>query len=109
MSPPCQPFSRNGNYGDVEDNRTDAFKHICEMIRLNQLPGIEYILMENVKGFENSRAKELYIDALQDAEFYFEEFLLSPSQFGIPNSRTRYYCLARKFQPFSFTSEDIVR
>lgn len=109
MSPPCQPFSRNGNFGDIGDNRTDAFKHVCELLRLGELPEIEFVLMENVKGFENSKARELYLAALKEANFFYQEFIISPTQIGIPNSRSRYYCIARKHEPFSFSSDSIVR
>ena len=30
MSPPCQPFTRQGNQKDVEDNRTEPFIHIVQ-------------------------------------------------------------------------------
>lgn len=106
MSPPCQPFTRVGNKKDVADARSNALVHICEM--LPDLHSIQYILMENVKGFEISQARDLYIDALQRAGFELQEFLLSPTEIGVPNSRLRYYCLARKSKPFTFKTETIL-
>ncbi|KAL3272758.1 hypothetical protein HHI36_014219 [Cryptolaemus montrouzieri] len=93
MSPPCQPFTRNGLKGDTKDPRTTAFLHI-----LNILPRLEIsnILIENVKGFETSVVRNLLVETLEKCNFSFQEFLLNPTEFGIPNSRLRYYCVAKK-------------
>lgn len=111
MSPPCQPFTRNGNFGDVNDARADPFVHVCKLIRENQVPTVDYILMENVKGFEKSNARELYLKTLTEADFWFQEFILTPTQLGIPNTRHRYYCIARRktLKEFEFMSSEIVR
>lgn len=93
MSPPCQPFTRNGLKRDIDDPRTASFVHLLEL--LPQLH-IENMLVENVKGFETSQMRDMLIKVLTDCSFNYQEFVLSPNQFGVPNSRTRYYCLARK-------------
>lgn len=95
-----------GNQKDVDDRRSDPFVHICEI--LPELKCIDRILMENVKGFEASKAREMFVEALNRSGFHYQEFILSPTQLGIPNSRHRYYCLARKSKPFSFASESIL-
>lgn len=105
MSPPCQPFTRVGNKKDVDDARSNALVHICSI--LPELNTIQFILMENVKGFETSQARDLYIEALETSGFEFQEFLLSPTEIGVPNTRLRYYCLARR-TPFSFKSSAIL-
>lgn len=94
MSPPCQPFTRNGNYLDDNDPRTKSFLYVLYILK--DLVNIENILLENVKGFECSTVRNLFIDKLKECEFDYQEFLLCPSQFGVPNSRLRYYCIARK-------------
>ncbi|KAF5306237.1 hypothetical protein FQA39_LY08935 [Lamprigera yunnana] len=93
MSPPCQPFTRNGLKQDIDDPRTDSFIHILKI-----LPDlhVENILMENVKGFERSEMRNLFIEQLENCNFVYQEFLLSPTQFGIPNTRWRYYCVAKQ-------------
>lgn len=106
MSPPCQPFTRVGNKKDVADARSNALVHICDI--LPELHSVDYILMENVKGFDTSLARDLYIRSLESAGFEFQEFLLSPTEIGVPNTRCRYYCLARKTKPFSFKSDGIL-
>lgn len=104
MSPPCQPFTRNGLKKDELDPRTCSFSHL-----LNILPElqIQYILLENVKGFETSVMREKLIDTLKNCGFYYQEFILSPTQFGVSNTRHRYYCIARK-KPFNFSTGELV-
>ncbi|KAM7176255.1 tRNA (cytosine(38)-C(5))-methyltransferase isoform 3-T3 [Macrochelys suwanniensis] len=78
MSPPCQPFTR-----------------------LQRLP--KYILLENVKGFETSSARNKLVETLKKCGFKYQEFLLSPTCLGIPNSRLRYFLIAKlQSELFSF-------
>lgn len=99
MSPPCQPFTRNGNFKDLQDHRSEPLQHICNLLK--DLKNIQYILLENVKKFEESDARNMFIKTLQDSGFHYMEFLLTPTSLGIPNSRSRYYCLARKGAAFN--------
>lgn len=107
MSPPCQPFTRNGNQLDVDDERTNSFQHLVNI--LHELK-VKYILIENVKGFEKSTMRNNLIEKLIECNFNYQEFILSPTQFGIPNTRHRYYCLAKK-KPltFSFATGPLVK
>ncbi|NXL48878.1 TRDMT methyltransferase, partial [Podilymbus podiceps] len=102
MSPPCQPFTRIGLQGDVSDPRTKSFLYILDILpRLQKLP--KYLLLENVKGFESSSARNELLRTLQTCGFRYQEFLLSPTCLGIPNSRQRYFLIAKLHQePFSF-------
>lgn len=102
MSPPCQPFTRVGLKKDVDDARTDSFLHILNVIaELQNKPS--YFLLENVKGFEESVAHDALLEALKISGYCFQEFLLSPSHFKIPNSRLRFYLIAKlKPNKFSF-------
>lgn len=104
MSPPCQPFTRNGKYLDENDPRTDSFLYIIGI--MDQLNNIEYILMENVKGFEQSTVRDIFIDKLIQCNFIYQEFLLCPTSVGIPNSRLRYYCIARRNKSWNFRRKD---
>lgn len=108
MSPPCQPFTRNGNFKDVNDSRSDAFVSVCNIIQHAQLPQLSYILMENVMGFEKSQMRKIFIDALEVAGFFHQEFIISPTQIGVANTRHRYYCIARKDKQFPFATTEIV-
>lgn len=106
MSPPCQPHTRVGQKRDIDDNRSDALNHICDL--LPQSKSLQYILMENVKGFEESQARQMYVDALEKAKFFYREFILTPTQMGVPNTRHRYYCIARRTEDFDFPSGHIL-
>ncbi|KAL6069281.1 hypothetical protein STEG23_019740 [Scotinomys teguina] len=100
MSPPCQPFTRIGLQGDMTDPRTNSFLYILDILpRLHKLP--KYILLENVKGFEVSSTRGMLIQTIEACGFQHQEFLLSPSSLGIPNSRLRYFLIA-KLQPEPF-------
>lgn len=69
-----------------------------------------YILLENVQGFENSVAQCVLIDTLNKCRYRYQEFLLSPQDFGVPNSRLRYYMIASlKTTNFSFSESPQVR
>lgn len=101
MSPPCQPFTRVGKKLDAEDIRTKSFLHLLFLLpRLNNCP--KYILVENVKGFEDSETCLKLRETLMKCNFTYQEFLLTPLQFGIPNSRLRYYLIAKR-SPLKFS------
>ncbi|XP_011362670.1 tRNA (cytosine(38)-C(5))-methyltransferase isoform X3 [Pteropus medius] len=102
MSPPCQPFTRIGLQGDVTDPRTNSFIYILDILpRLQKLP--KFILLENVKGFEISSTRDLLIQTIESCGFQYQEFLLSPTSLGIPNSRLRYFLVAKlQSEPLPF-------
>ncbi|CAJ1082538.1 tRNA (cytosine(38)-C(5))-methyltransferase [Xyrichtys novacula] len=93
MSPPCQPFTRIGLQGDIADPRTKSFLYILDLLpRLCRLP--RFILLENVKGFECSTARERLVTTLKECGYIYQEIMMSPTSVGIPNSRLRYYLIA---------------
>jgi len=94
MSPPCQPHTRQGKQRDTEDPRSSPLAHLANL--LPSLPSLKFLLLENVAGFETSKARDQVKTSLEDEGFECREFLLCPRQIGIPNSRLRYYLLARR-------------
>uniref|UniRef100_A0A8C9VE18 tRNA (cytosine(38)-C(5))-methyltransferase n=1 Tax=Scleropages formosus TaxID=113540 RepID=A0A8C9VE18_SCLFO len=98
MSPPCQPFTRIGLQGDISDPRTKSFLYILQLLpRLTKRP--QFLLLENVKGFETSSARDIT---------HFPSSSPIGCFLGIPNSRLRYFLIARTLPgKFSFpaTSE----
>lgn len=103
LSPPCQPFTRVGRQRDVSDPRSQSLLHILSLLtKCSRVP--RYVLVENVKGFETSAMRDELIRVLTSLDFQYQELLLSPTQFGIPNSRLRYYLLAKQ-RPLSFCFE----
>uniref|UniRef100_A0AAQ4QUL8 tRNA aspartic acid methyltransferase 1 n=1 Tax=Gasterosteus aculeatus aculeatus TaxID=481459 RepID=A0AAQ4QUL8_GASAC len=94
MSPPCQPFTRVGLQGDIADSRTKSFLHILHLLpRLCRRP--RFILLENVKGFEVSSARQRLVETLVECGYTFQETMISPTSVGIPNSRLRYFLTAK--------------
>ncbi|XP_043479236.1 tRNA (cytosine(38)-C(5))-methyltransferase [Leptopilina heterotoma] len=106
MSPPCQPFTRVGLKKDSLDNRSESLLHILKLIP--QIETLKYIIVENVKGFEASNTRNELVKCLE-TKFNYKELLLSPCQFGVPNSRQRYYLLAkRKDLNFCFKNQSLI-
>ena len=98
MSPPCQPFTRQGLRKDEEDARTKSFFHFLSLLESMAERGTapSYILVENVFGFETSSTHATLIKTLSKCGFRWQEFLLTPTQFGIPNSRLRYFLIGKR-------------
>ncbi|ELR10839.1 C5 cytosine-specific DNA methylase superfamily protein [Acanthamoeba castellanii str. Neff] len=92
-----------------------SFAHLLGLLaRLDRPPS--YLLLENVYGFERSESRTQLVAALAQGGYRHQEFLLSPTQFGIPNqarrapppppplcttTRLRYFLLAKR-APHSF-------
>lgn len=99
LSPPCQPYTRQGKQKDTEDPRAESFLHIISLLPELASPP-DFILVENVVNFEISETRRRLVDALTTCHYHIQEFHLSPSQIGIPNSRMRYFLIAsRTSQP----------
>ncbi|KAJ2727118.1 hypothetical protein GGI07_000002 [Coemansia sp. Benny D115] len=94
MSPPCQPYTRQGLQRGSEDTRAKSFLFIVDLLaKLQHKP--KHILVENVAGFEKSDTRSVLLRQLTRVGYRFEEYLLNPLQLCYPNSRTRYYLLAK--------------
>ncbi|KAF4611235.1 hypothetical protein D9613_007074 [Agrocybe pediades] len=106
LSPACQPYTvLNPNAKGAEDPRAQSFLHLVknvlpELAARNEHPS--RLLVENVAGFEDSTTRQLLMSTLRSIGYTTVELLLTPLQFGIPNSRLRYYLLAKK-APIQFT------
>ena len=94
MSPPCQPFTRQGAQRDAEDARAFSFLSLLQLVpRLRVKP--THVLVENVVGFETSETRDVLLRTLEQNGFDSREFILSPRMFGVPYSRPRYFCVAK--------------
>lgn len=97
MSPPCQPHTRNNTTSkrDDADPRSASFSNLTNQLgRIKEHPS--FIILENVVGFETSKSCSDFLSQLKDSGYAFEQYVISPLQCGIPNSRPRYYLLAWK-------------
>lgn len=96
-SPPCQPYTRRGNEKHGDDPRARSFLHILEMFpRIRDSRKPKRVLVENVVGFETSATRDALVDALGDAYSVREFVGASPARLGVPNTRERYYLLAKR-------------
>jgi len=103
MSPPCQPYTRQGAQKGGKDNRAASFFSLIGMLpKLVKPP--QYIFIENVKGFEESDSHEFMMNQLKEMGYFVSEFMLSPTQIRTPNQRLRYYLTARR-TPFPLQPE----
>uniref|UniRef100_A0AAJ7XJB3 tRNA (Cytosine(38)-C(5))-methyltransferase n=1 Tax=Petromyzon marinus TaxID=7757 RepID=A0AAJ7XJB3_PETMA len=93
--PPCQPFARRGRRLGLDDRRCAGLARLVALLRRL---GPRYLLLENVAGFEGSGARRALHEALDARGGYAErqEFLLGPAAVGVPNSRLRYFLVARR-------------
>ncbi|KAI0089821.1 S-adenosyl-L-methionine-dependent methyltransferase [Irpex rosettiformis] len=109
LSPSCQPYTvLNPLAKGSEDPRAKSFIHLIEkvlpdLVEMGHEP--KYLLVENVAGFETSSTRQRVLHLLNSLDYTTAEFLLTPLQFGIPNSRLRYYLLAKK-KPLSFLGHE---
>ena len=100
MSPPCQPYTRTSRQLDTKDNRVTGLLYL-----INLLPQStpKYLFLENVVGFEKSESRDLLVEKLVGLGFEFTEWIITPSQLGIPNNRPRYYLTAVRVNDIDWT------
>ncbi|KAJ7226142.1 S-adenosyl-L-methionine-dependent methyltransferase [Mycena pura] len=105
LSPACQPYTvLNPSAKGELDPRAKSFLHLVqdvlpELATENAHP--THFLVENVAGFETSSTRQILVSTLRQLGYTVVEFLVTPLQFGIPNSRLRYYLLAKRL-PHAF-------
>ncbi|KAK7331727.1 hypothetical protein VNO80_28465 [Phaseolus coccineus] len=107
LSPPCQPYTRQGLQKDTGDARAFSFLQILELLPFLLKPP-SMLFVENVVGFETSDTHAKLVEILEKTDFITQEFILTPLQFGIPYSRPRYFCLAKR-KTSSFVNECLNR
>lgn len=102
---PCQPFSKSG-YQDGHDDTRGTLFHDILLIAKQHKP--EYIMLENVGNFEQhdgGRTWAIAKKSLQRAGYAVVatehvksggKGLLSPHHLGYPQSRDRFYAVARR-------------
>ncbi|XP_010519930.1 PREDICTED: DNA (cytosine-5)-methyltransferase [Tarenaya hassleriana] len=103
LSPPCQPYTRQGLQKHSGDARAFSFIKILELIQHSSRPPL-MLFVENVVGFETSDTHMEMVETLTKSGYALQEFILSPLQFCVPYSRPRYFCLAKR-KPLSFRCE----
>ena len=102
LSPPCQPYTRQGLQLGSQDPRAESFILLLEKIEKLENPP-NYLLIENVVGFEKSSTREYLIATMKRNNYTTQEFVVSPLDLGVPYSRSRYFCIAKR-QPLRFSN-----
>lgn len=91
---PCQPFSKAGYRDGFNDRRGTLFHSIIDI--LNAHPEAKFIILENVRNLaDNKEYWDVIQTELMKCNFFITEtpIILSPSDFGIPQTRERVYIL----------------
>lgn len=91
MSPPCAPYTRRGNKRDLKDHRAESFLVVIDALRTVRPPAVA---LENVEGFAESQARDVLLETLRGYEV--REWVLCPTELGVPNKRPRYYLVASR-------------
>ncbi len=101
---PCQPFSYAGEKAGFKDEtRGTLFFDICRILEYHKPP---MVFLENVKGLvshNNGKTLNTIVKTLKKLGYYPHWKILSSLDFGLPQKRERWYCVAfRENIPFEF-------
>lgn len=92
---PCQPFSYAGEKAGFEDEtRGTLFFDICRILQEHKPP---MIFLENVKGLvshKNGETLKTILSNLKELGYYPHYKVLSSLDYGLPQKRERWYCVA---------------
>lgn len=92
---PCQPFSLNGKKEGFRDlTRGTLFFNIAEILSVKKP---EIVFLENVKGIvthEGGKTLGTILDTLKNLGYFPHTAVLDTYDFGIPQYRERWYCVA---------------
>lgn len=104
---PCQPFSYAGQLQGFEDEtRGTLFFDILRILKEKQP---QAFLLENVKGLKSharGNTMRTVLHHLEELEYTVHWTILNSLNFGVPQSRERWYCVGFKNEAdFSFPEE----
>ena len=92
---PCQPFSYAGEKQGFNDEiRGTLFFDICRILDYHKPP---MVFLENVKGLkshENGKTLNVILNKLKELGYFPHWNILSSLDFGLPQKRERWYCVA---------------
>lgn len=92
---PCQPFSYSGKCEGFEDKTRGTL--FFDVLRVLEVKKPKYALLENVKGFKShSKGETMFValKALEEAGYKPYWTVLNSYDFGVPQYRERWYCVA---------------
>lgn len=101
---PCQAFSAAGKKNAFDDPRGTLFFDILKIVDHSKP---DTILLENVANLVTINEGSVFatiLDALTTRGYSVSHHVLSPHQFGIPQSRDRVYIVASLTKTFDFAA-----
>ncbi|MGN0224990.1 MAG: DNA cytosine methyltransferase [Prevotella sp.] len=92
---PCQPFSYAGEKQGFKDEvRGTLFFDVCRILEYHKPP---MVFLENVKGLKShdkGKTLQIIIDSLRNLGYFPHWTILSSLDYGLPQKRERWYCVA---------------
>lgn len=92
---PCQPFSYSGKTEGFEDKTRGTL--FFDVLRILEAKKPKYALLENVKGFKShdkGKTMDTALNALAEAGYNPYWTILNSYDYGVPQFRERWYCIA---------------
>lgn len=92
---PCQPFSYSGRTEGFEDKTRGTL--FFDVLRILEAKRPKVALLENVKGFKShDKGNTMYValNALEEAGYNTFWTILNSYDYGVPQYRERWYCVA---------------
>ena len=98
--PPCQGFSLANRSGAADDPRNRLVERFVDLtIQLDERSSLDFIVMENVPaiiGMRGGSIIEEQREKLQQRGFQVWQVVLNAMNFGVPQSRRRFFLVAIK-------------
>jgi len=94
---PCQPFSYSGRCEGFEDKTRGTL--FFDVLRILEEKQPKVVILENVKGFkshDDGQTMHIALKALQEIGYHTKWQILNSYDFGVPQYRERWYCIATK-------------
>lgn len=92
---PCQPFSYSGRTEGFEDKTRGTL--FFDVLRILEAKKPKIALLENVKGFKShdkGNTMHIALNALDEAGYNTCWTILNSYDYGVPQYRERWYCVA---------------
>lgn len=92
---PCQPFSYSGKTEGFEDKTRGTL--FFDVLRILESKQPKFALLENVKGFKShdkGKTMDIALKALDEAGYNTYWAILNSCDYGVPQFRERWYCVA---------------
>ena len=100
---PCQAFSAAGKKRGFEDPRGTLFFDILKIVDYARPSTLLFENVANLVKINQGKVFDILVTELKTRGYHVSYCVLSPHQFGIPQSRDRVYIVASRDKPFDFT------